>query len=377
MGKSYSYSIVVEQAGTLFMNNVEVPLPEEVIANGENPLGWALEQVRTVYASKFAEDESSELNLSVRDRRPGGLVRRARFRHPDSGIDLDTFLKRREPLRSEQSESPAFEPSHEPQPELFGTGQEANSSKGSPEGQSATSAQLTQQMAEKSHNEDRGRKGIGESHSGGAFGDYGSDSDSDDPQGPDKVHTATADEWAEDVSDDIAAREVEQARGVEVDAPLKETSPALVETSYEDKVRQERGWKKLPRDKSNRPQVGSAENEGRSRKLGLLSEAKKQRTRNIIAIIVIVVIVIVGFRIFNGGTDYEALCVDQRTMTRTVTGVACESGTDTNHRWWFTAGTENVPGPGDSIDTQKGTFDEPSGAKDTINYHVESDEDAE
>lgn len=362
MGKSYSYSIVVEQAGTLFMNNVEVPLPEEVVANGENPLGWALEQVRTVYASKFAEDENSELNLSVRDRRPGGLVRRAKFVHPDSGIDLETFLRRREPQRGERAESPVGEETAGDQPVQQLVVNDA------------------QTMVEKGQDGDRASESK-EAHIEGFVGDFRSDNSGErqgsDPQHPNNVPTASTEEDVRGTSGSVSDPEGRQARGVEVAAPLEKTSSVHTESSYEDKVRQERGWKKLPREKSNRPQVGSAENEGRSRKLGLLSEAKKQRTRNIIGIIVIVVVVIVGFRIFNGGTEYEALCVDQRTMTRTVTGVACESGTDTNHRWWFTADTENVPGPGDTIDTQEGTFDEPSASKDTINYHVESEDTSE
>lgn len=342
MGKSYSYSIVVEQAGDLFMNEVEVPLPQEVVAADNDPLGWALEQVRAIYASKFKDDPSSELNLSVRDRRPGGLVRRARFTHPDSGIDLDTFLA---PRTGRGRASSAIEhPLRESDPLPSVERPEAEVAPERPQEDSSAEHALHDEPASTVGNQLR-----------------------------------TASESTHR-NDDLSSQTQEAQRKTPThEQPTtgstafeRKVSEVPSEDTYEEKVRKERGWKKLDRNKSNRPQVGSAENEGRSRSLGLLELGKKQKTRNIIAIVVVVIVVIVGFRVFNGGTDYDAVCVDQRTMTRAVTGVACEAETDTNHRWWYMGDVKNLPGVGDTIDTQAGTFDEPKGAKDTISYHVEN-----
>lgn len=340
MGKSYSYSIVVEQAGDLFMNEVEVPLPQEVVTAG-NPLGWALEQVRAIYASKFKEDPSSELNLSVRDRRPGGLVRRARFTHPDSGIDLDTFLAPRSGRGGASVTESALREA-DPHPTI-----ERSEAEAAPERPQEDSSGENALHSEPASTEGGQLLTAGES----------THQSVDDSSQPRKVQTKAPTHEQPTTGPTVSEREVSEVPG---------------EDTYEEKVRKERGWKKLDRSKSNRPQVGSAENEGRSRSLGLLELGKKQKTRNIIVIVVVVIAVIVGFRVFNGGTDYDAVCVDQRTMTRAVTGVACEAETDTNHRWWYTADVENLPGAGDTIDTQAGTFDEPKGAKDTINYHVEN-----
>lgn len=316
MGKSYSYSIVVGQGGTLLINDQEIPLPAEVASSGDDPLGWALDQVRESYSSYYAQNQGSELNLSVRDRRPGGLVRRAKFTHPDSGIDLDTFLGNRRRGSVEHSAAPLTA--------------------------DAPPAAVTQSEPEAEH--------------------------SVQPQ----ATAGDQEEASRAQGKELTRREARSASTVAT--TVTPEAPAEATQSYEDRVREERGWRKLPKEKSTRPQVGSAENEGRSKKLGLLAEAQKQKTLRIVGIVVVVIAVIVGFRLLNGGTEYEAFCVDQRTMTRTVTGVACENESDTNHRWWFTAEAEDLPSPGDSIDTQDGTFDEPSNDKDTINWHVENEE---
>lgn len=322
MGKSYSYSIVVEQGDTLFINDMEVPLPPEVTASGENPLGWALQQVRTTYASYYAKDQSSELNLSVRDRRPGGLVRRAKFLHPDNGIDLATFLAPRHSRGSGKSTEPPIQSLPEPAPA------EGTPAPG-PEQDVISSAEQVPLT-------------------------------SDHPSAAEVQETPTETRQSETSFAPVGVTEIKSpTRGHEA--------------SHEEKVRKERGWKKLDRDKSTRPQVGSAENKGRSRRQGLLDEAKKQKSVRIIGLVVLIAVVIIGFRVFNGGTEYEALCVDQRTMTRAVTGVACENETDTNHRWWYTDSKEDLPAPGDSIDAPRGTFDKPTGGKDTVNRHIENE----
>lgn len=344
MGKSYSYSIVVEQAGNLLMNDQEVPLPEEVTTGGNDPLGWALDQVRAIYAQKFADDSTSELNLSVRDRRPGGLVRRARFTNPDAGIDLNSFLQPRDgrgtTVRTGAEAGEADSKKAAPREEKLPEGDEAEASQGGGKRQGKLDEHTTATSSPARSHEERTR------------------------------------ERQEPVRAPEPAREptpvIERSNAVAPSKAPTDRDPGESD-SYEERLQKERGWKKLDRNKSTRPQVGSAENEGRSRSQGLLELGKKQKTRNIVAIVVIAVLVIVGFRMFNGGTAYDAVCVDQRTMTRAVTGVACESDMDTNHRWWYVPDSNGVPGVGDTIDQKGGgTFDEPKGSKDTIDYHVEN-----
>lgn len=336
MGKSYSYSIVVEQNDQLLINDQEIRLPSDVAEREVDPLEWALEQVQQTFADFYAEDDTSDLSLTVRDLRPNGLARRAKFSHPDSGINLESFKGERSPHSKTASRPPE---ATEPQPEL-----------NTPESQKEEASEAFQDH-------------IGPQESASEAVTESSAEQPASNHTPGSVDSLAQTSAAGSSSSDVAVVTSQQV--AESEQPL----------TYEQRMAQERGWRKLDKEKTTRPQIGSAENQGRSKRAGLLAEAKKQKVLLIVGAIVAVVLLIAGVRALNGGSEHEALCVDQRTMTRAVSGVACENEEETNHRWWYVpSDAERIPAPGDSIDPHNGTFDEPTGSRDTITRHVESEE---
>lgn len=340
MGKNYSYTVVVEPDARLFINQQVVPTPDEVTSNGEDVLGWALDQVRETFGSYHAQDQTSELTLKVEDRRPGGLKRRAKFTHPEQGISLHSLQAGRSRVTQEATTPAKSQPRTAPPPP-----------KPVPATPTPTPTEPTPAPIPAE----------------------------DESPGQVEQQAAPAEPAAAEMPPtQPAPPATEKQPPRQVSAPASPATPVLtpprVAGSREEKLARERGWEKLSREKVTRPQIGSAENEGRSKRAGLLVEARKQKWVQSVGIALVILLVIVGFRVFNGGTTYEAFCVDQRTMTRTVTGVACEDSEDTNHRWWYTSNEKSFPGVGDSIDTEAGTFDEPSGDKDVIEKHVEKDD---
>lgn len=356
MGKSYSYTVVVEPDHRLFINEQVVPTPPE--ATHDDVLGWALEQIRGMYASYYASDESSELTLKVEDRRPGGVKRRAKFKHPEGGISLAS-LRGDGPQGLPQADAtPTAEPQAAAQvvavppppppvrpaaprmdpPQAPATPAEPARTEPPPPSPSPAAPQMPPV-----------------------------------PWGPQPT-TAVANTPAS--SGNLPATEVTTAgqppmRGPAPASPTPPAPSASHVLTRDEELARERGWQRLAQDKVTRPQIGSAENEGRSKGVGLMKEARKQKWVQSLLIALVILVVIVGFRVFNSGASYEAYCVDQRTMTRVVTGVACEDKQDTNHRWWYTSDEENAPDVGESIDAEAGTFDAPSGDKNTVNKHIE------
>lgn len=394
MGKSYSYSIVVESSDKLLINDQDIAPPTGVAANGD-PLGWALDQVRQAYRDYYEDDNSCELTLSVRDHRPGGLVRRARFRHPDGGIDLETFLGGQHAGTAASADEPEEhlpETSSEEAPEEPHNGvaavtkDEAQLSVGGPEEVSAADDGAERESHEVGPTEAPEASEGSEEPAGGPATQEEPDEEPDDDVDADGAQ----EHMLEAISDstEVVVRDQpeppqkkrkqpkqkkpKKAKRAEIAKERQRTADETAKSSYEQRIQSERGWKKIDRKESTRPQVGSAENEGKSKRAGLLAEARKQRVVGVVVVILAVIAVIVGFRVFGGGTDYEAICVDQRTMTRAVTGLACEDNLDTNHRWWFSADVEELPTTGERVPSDGGTFDEPSGDDDTINWNVES-----
>lgn len=403
MSKSYSYSIVVERGDKLLINDEHIAPPQDVTAAGEDCLGWALDQVREMYRDIHAGDSESVLTLSVRDHRPGGLVRKATFRDPDSGIDLQTFLGGQHAAKqtTNGTVNSSTAPTETP-PE--GGGEEDDVSGASDEAEESPSARSATQEPEQ-------QTAAGASSDAEPNPDVEDEQDFEDVSEP-EVESKASPDVSEPEPEPEPEPESEPEKGTELEAVSK--APEIVESAmekpkkpskrrkkkdakdkralarskgstasqeseesaltYEERVQKERGWRKIDKSASTRPQVGSAENSGQSKRTGLLAEARKQRTLGVIGAILLVVAVIVGFRVFDGGTSYEAVCVDQRTMTRAATGVACEDNLDTNHRWWFAPETEALPGPGEAVSSDSGSFDEPSGDSDTINWNVENTE---
>lgn len=349
MGKSYSYSIVVEQNDRLLINDQDIAVPSEVTATGDDPLGWALEQVRQMYATYYTHDEDSQLSLSVDDHRQG-IKRKAVFSHPDGGIDLATFLgESRSPdstsADEEDREGPAEDSPEQSRPDV----EELPPS-------SAGSAAPNEGSGE-ARNDDRGVQ-----------------SGKDAAVEVEAIPHESSEAYGDFAAEEEMAVAAESKNGVSHEPSTAAAADRHEGSAYEKKMRTERGWKKLDAGKSNRPQVGSAENEGESKRKGLLAEDRRQKTFMVVGAVILIALVVVGFRVFGGGTAYEAVCVDQRTMTRAVTGVACEDAGDTNHRWWYTDQVDDVPAVGDTINRESGTFEEPTGGGDTITRHMEGED---
>lgn len=324
MGKNYSYTVVVETSERLVINDKAVGTPAEVTSGEEDILGWALSQVRAQYASLHAQDQSSELTLMVQDRRPGGVHRRRKFVHPDEGITLEFFHGRGSAPADQSGEGSADSAQSAPPQPPQSTDPSELPSKAPPQAEQPESKPQAEQQRP-------------------------------DPSPPPQTSPAPEPPQRPATQREPATRQQPQV-------PAKEPQE------------HKHGWRKIEKDKITRPQVGSAENTGRSRKSGLLAEAKKQKWVQAVGIGFVILLLVVGFRAFNGGTTYDAYCVDQRTQTRVVNGVACEDEEDTNHRWWYTSDQEDAPDVGDSIDSDAGTFDRPTGEGDTIREHVEAED---
>lgn len=356
MGKNYSYTVVVEAGSRLLINQQVVPTPDEVNSGAEDVLGWALNQVREQYAALHAEDPANELTLMVTDHRPGGLKRRARFTHPDEGITLGSFQGSGSG-DSAKGEEPQLQPATQPEPETPRP----------PPPPRATPTPAAPPAPAPDPEEPPAQEPVAEHTE------------------PQPEATAEGDQQTPPASGAAPTTTSPQPRGTtQAPAQPEPSKPAPEErapsrdldTSSVPRGEQgarSPGWRKIDPDKITRPKAGSDESNGRSKRTGIIASAKKQKWVQSVGIGVLVLLVIVGFRVFNSGDTYEAYCVDQRTQTRSVTGVACQDSSDTNHRWWYTSDKENAPDVGDSINSGDGTFDEPSGDKVTINRHVEED----
>src|SRR5699024_10485065 len=154
------------------------------------------------------------------------------------------------------------------------------------------------------------------------------------------------------------------------DEPAEEAAPVV--SAHQGGVTPPRGrdWWRLAPEESSRPQLNPTEAEREAR--GVTEQKARARKRLVTRVVVALVVAVLlglGLRFWAQGVEYEAVCVDQRTMTRVVSGAAC-AGDDTNHRWWYVESTDPLPEVGESVDRTTGTFDEPSGSNNTITRHV-------
>lgn len=356
---SISYSIEVEQGGQLLINQKAVPPPAEVTAGEEDILAWALSQVRLTYANYYGDDSTIELTLKVHDRRPGGLLRRSKFVNPGDGIDLESLISDRAAEESPPAEegltSPPEQQTPPPPPRPAPSAQPQETSPASPPSQEGPTPDNQAAKEEEVSNEPPDESPLPEQH----------------PPAAERMEPAPD-----------SAPVMEEPQPAPAPAPVSQqqvqpqqtpSAPAPEDSlSHEERMARQRGWKRLDPDKVTRPKIGAAESKGRPSAAGIMKEARKQKWVQAVGIAAVIILVIVGFRVFNGGTTYEAFCVDQRTMTRAVTGVACQDSEDTNHRWWYTADKDGTPEVGETINEEAGSFDEPSGDKDEINKNVEN-----
>lgn len=401
--RSYTYSVVIEQSGRLIVNDRPVEVPPEGLQGESAPLGWALDTVREGYRGIYAQHPESELTLSVRDHRPGGLERRARFVHPDQGIDLGSFLQRRPvlPVPHQQPSAEATAPTAAVEPER------------APQGSSlpAADAPEVEDGSAVAGPEDGGQEGGTPEHAptGSAAAAV--------PAG-DAVDTAPTassppprqESPAQAPSTMAGSARPMQARGPAV-PPMPSGSPEPSARRYDEESRpvwravdgQVRpseveqpsaptvhhdaepdggdatsfvhagAWVKTPPEAITRPQIRSAENKGRSKKSGLAHEKRRQRRLAWIGGVVALIVLVVALRMFMGGETYEAICVDQRTMTRASSGVACEDDSETNYRWWYVSSDFTLPEPGSTVQEDEGTFRSPGG-NGVVNKHVEADD---
>lgn len=344
MGKNYSYTVVVEAGGRLLINQQVVQTPDEVTSGAEDVLGWALTQVREQYAALHAQDSANDLTLKVEDRRPGGLMRRAKFTHPDEGITLASFQGVEAATVAKEEVPPVERPDPETPPPQPPPRAAPAAPAAAPAPAEQPPAQEVTPSVEESQPEvaDEPSPVQGPVSAPADAGPQAAPARQEEAPAPARPPSTTP---SRDLDTSSAPRDVQGARGT--------------------------GWRKIEPDKITRPQVGSAKSDGRSIRTGIIASARQQKWVQSVGIGVVILLVIVGFRMFNGGEAYEAYCVDQRTQTRAVAGVACQDSEDTNHRWWYTSDKENAPDVGDSINSSEGTFDEPKGDKVTINRHVE------
>lgn len=361
MGKSYSYTIAVQRDGRLLINDQDTPLPAGVAMADVDPLGWALDQVRETYRAYRRDDPSSSLNLTVRDHRPGGMVRRARFTDPDQGINLTSFRGRSTaPQETARTQDPVGEGA-ERSWTVVETGRTSAATKSEePSEPSETPSSEWVQDDVMPAQPDRAERGMSAEKA-----EAGPASAASSESGREQQHSSPEEPLGPSEAPEAVRRAPEA-----VPAPNRPEGPSTPSEAADGP----NGWVKIPTGRNTRPQVGAAENTGKTKRSALMEAARKQRAVQVAVVVVVIILVVVGFRVFNSGTKYDAICVDQRTMTRTVTGVACEDVNDTNHRWWYTDNPDAVPAVGDTVKTDQGTFDEPSDTKNTITKHVEKDD---
>lgn len=313
MGSDFSYSILVEEGGRLLINDQEVAPPRDVLDNGTDPLGWALDMVRDRYGKQHEKDSDAALTLTVRDARLGGLAKRARFTEPSSAISLDGLLGRGQQQREAEPPAEPAEPTEARSEESPASGEGAQES--GPEDAPVGAGEVTEVVAlEEKHLPESG---------------------SEQPETP-------------------------------VGDPAPE-EPSLPPARGKD-------WIQLAPDENSRPQVNPTDADREAR--GVTAEKTRVRKRRILqagAAVVAAVVIGLGLRVWGQGAEYDAVCVDQRTMSRVVSGAAC-TGDDTNHHWWYVESSESLPEVGESVDRTKGSFEEPAGENNTIIRHVQQEE---
>jgi len=317
VGSDFSYSVLVEPGGRLFINDQAVVPPDDVVTSSGDPLEWALDKVRETYAGFYAKDQNSALTLTVRDRRPGGAHRRLRVTDPSRSISLDGL---RGGLNGvENTESSRAEPDKDVE-------QEQDTS------EPAANTEIAESLAV-------------------------------DGEGATSVTENRGDEKGGEGS--IAADEVG-----EQDGPSLEGEVPIVEAEPEPIRGRGRNWKRLDPQDSARPKINptDAAREGR----GWTEQRSRARWRMAVRVtvaLVVAAVIAVGVGFALQGVEYDAFCVDRRTLTRASSGTAC-AGTDTNYSWWYVEESDQAPEVGETVDREVGSFDEPGGLNITITKHM-------
>lgn len=391
MGKRYSYSVVVEQSGRLVIGSGddarEVPPPREAFDEPYGPLGWALDQVRETFRQIVSAAPGSELTLSVRDLRPGGVDRRARFTDPDGGIDLPSLLGRPIPSTPRRPERPngtsAAQPTASPRaPHVAPLGPSLAPTGVAPESPAAVHPSGPAVHASPPGGGDRGLAAPASTQSAARADREHGDSNGSGlqtlapaPAMPTQVSQAPhVAQPPQPAPPQRSVARVREPATDQLEIKAERTSVQHLEHHLELQGAQapRPGWVKIAPEVNSRPHIGGPEEKNASPKERVLNEKRRQQLYIGAVVFVVAVLVIVGFRVFNSGTSYEAYCVDQRTMTRAASGVACEDAAETNFRWWYVNSKDPQPGVGDTVSGGEGSFRAPTGQKDTVSKHVEA-----
>lgn len=414
MGNSYSYQVAIHPGGLVLIDGNEIAVPEGAATGPFAPLGWVLDQVRTQFESIKGQNPSASLMLHVHDHRPGGVKRRAHLEDPQwvslqALVGEDAYRAEAERFAGQQtarSEGPSWAtvPTADPAGAMDGepvrTPSEHAGDDDADEGAASlpsSAAPLTDSVppAEEAH----------DAHDGVVTAIPDPDAEAPAADIDEELEPATEDELLQLPADEPADRQEDAEtkqharaprRAAHTDAiPVVETAPgAAVAAERASHVAQELsrsnagaapvggstraelgGWTPMDPAQSKRPEVGAARNTGKSKMKGLIAEEHRQKVILWASIIAVALVTIIGFRVFNAGEHYEAVCVDQRTMTRAATGVACEEGSDTNFRWWYTT-ADTIPAVGDTVNSdtdEVGTFQAPKNPRSTVTKHVEAE----
>lgn len=329
MGTNYSYTLAVERNDALLINGTQTPLPRGVSASNDGHLTWAVDQFRTTLASLQSQDPEAILHITFKDQR-GERTKtyKATFTNPDE-VTLPNLRKKqvRRARRHETVAAPSTAPAH--------TGStSASASQSSPEPQASAPAsdpELRQSIQQAMQSvEDQ----------------QAIEPDEDDEDDEDYSPAGSRRRWDPDL--------VTTELGTPNDAT---------------KDNHQWGWVEVPREEAERPSTEPGRRTAQSREKivqGAKNKANEYRKPLWWAAgILAVLLIIAGLRVFGMGGTYQAVCVDQRTMTRVSSASICNDSNDTNHRWWYTKKkADDLPDPGDSVNMSDGNFQQPrEGAK--------------
>lgn len=391
---NYSYALVIEANGQLLINDSVVPVP----GDGE-VLRWALGEVNELYRQYYATAPGS-MTISVKDRRPGGMDRRITVASPEHEVTIEGLLAR----RSHPGPAAAIPPSQPRDPGDDDTVVRADVTMrrpsqlpfAEPQGPSSP-ARPTVPAA-----------GPAPGPHGPAMPPVSGPPQQPVAQGPERAtfvaaapgpepsqqslptpprgdetgpgsETAAAPAPAAVDVLDPGAPEHEPA---EQEAPPKKRwglwrrntkklpptvttpppSPAQQRQARMEARAQQAGWVKAD-DEDSRPRISEVSDEE------VKGIATKRTTMYLVIGLVVLAVLVAAIQMLTSTNTYEAICVDQRTLTRAENAVGCEDEMDTNHRWFYIPASDDpLPGPGDSIDTDDGSFDTPSEGS-TVNRH--------